>query len=154
MTSPLDFLPHKPPMRLVETVKELVGGERATGGRRADPGDFYFDGHFPDDPVVPAVILVELLAQVGGLAAGTPADGVSTPPLRLHVAGLGPFKFPGTARAGEWLEAHARVAGRLGTMYKVEGQVTSDGRIVAAGSVTLAGAPESAGPAREAAATR
>jgi 3-hydroxyacyl-[acyl-carrier-protein] dehydratase len=139
VASPLDFLPHQPPMRLIETVSDLVPGERASGGRRASRADFYFDGHFPDEPVVPAVILVEMLAQVGGLAAAAPAEGaVGAPPVRLRVAGLGPFKFPGAATPGAWLEARARVAGRLGPMYKIEGEVTADGQVVATGSVTLA----------------
>jgi 3-hydroxyacyl-[acyl-carrier-protein] dehydratase len=125
-------------MRLVEAITELVPGERAAGGRRAAPTDFYFDGHFPQNPVVPAIILVELLAQVGGLAAGTPVDRVREQPLRLRVAGFGPFKFPAAAGPGSYLEARARVAGRLGGLYKIEGDVTADGRTVATGSVTLA----------------
>lgn len=129
-------------MRLIETVSELVAGERASGGRRAEPTDFYFAGHFPGEPVVPAIILVELLAQVGGLAAAAPVEGQSQRPIRLRVAGLGPFKFPAAAKPGAWLEARARVVGRLGSMYRIDGDVTSDGAVVAAGSITLAGAPE------------
>ena len=58
-------------------------------------------------------------------------------PLQLRVAGLGPFKFPAAAGPGAYLEARARVAGRLGGLYKIEGEVTADGRVVATGSVTL-----------------
>lgn len=140
MASPLDLLPHAPPMRLIERVIALVPGEHAIGGRIAAAHDFYFDGHFPGDPVVPAIILIEMLAQVGGLAAGAPAEaGEAGAPLRLRVAGIGPCKFPGAARPGAWLEARAQVAGRLGAMFKIEGEVTADGRVVAVGSVTLAG---------------
>ena len=135
---PLDLLPHQPPMRLVEAITELVPGERAAGGRRTATSDFYFDGHFPEKPVVPAVILVELLAQVGGLAAGTTASEASPKRLQLRVAGLGPFKFPAAAGPGCYLEARARVAGKLGGLYKIEGDVTADGVTVATGSVTLA----------------
>jgi 3-hydroxyacyl-[acyl-carrier-protein] dehydratase len=136
--NPLDFLPHQPPMRLVDAITDLVPGTRATGGRHAVATDFYFDGHFPHNPVVPAVILVELLAQVGGLAAGAPVDAQHAKPLQLRVAGLGPFKFPAAASPGSYLEARARVVGRLGGLYKIEGEVTADGRSVAIGSVTLA----------------
>jgi 3-hydroxyacyl-[acyl-carrier-protein] dehydratase len=125
-------------MRLIEAITELVPGERATGGRKAAPTDFYFDGHFPGEPVVPAIILVELLAQVGGLAAGSAGKGGRAAPLRLRVAGLGPFKFPAAAGPGAWLEARAHIAARLGVMIKIEGEVTSNGQLVAVGSVTLA----------------
>ena len=80
-------------------------------------------------------MLVELLAQTGGLAIGSAAAGE---PLALRVAALGGFKFPGAATAGDVLEATARVVGRMGALYKIEGEVTAGGRVVGAGSVTLA----------------
>jgi 3-hydroxyacyl-[acyl-carrier-protein] dehydratase len=143
---PLDLLPHRPPMRLLDAIVDLVPGQRARGRRDLRPGDFFFDGHFPDEPIVPAVILVEMIAQVGGLAAGAPADphssdaSVVTQPMRLRVAGFGPFKFPNAAAPGARLVVEARVAGQLGGLFKIEGEVTADGLVVATGSVTLGSA--------------
>jgi 3-hydroxyacyl-[acyl-carrier-protein] dehydratase len=134
----LALLPHQPPMRLLDEVTDLRPGELAVARRVAHATDFYFQGHFPGDPIVPAVILVEMLAQAGGLAAGAPKAGDSQPPISLRVAGLGPFKFPAAARAGDVLEARARVVGQVGGLYKIEGAVTAAGRIVATGAVTLA----------------
>ena len=135
----IDQLPHQPPMRLIEQVRDVIPGQRATGSRTTEPGDFYFQGHFPGQPIVPAVILIEMLAQTGGIAAASQPDGASNTPLQLRVAAVGPFKFPAAAGPGELLEAHARVAGRLGGMIKIEGEITADGRIVGTGSLTLAG---------------
>jgi 3-hydroxyacyl-[acyl-carrier-protein] dehydratase len=133
----VDRLPHRPPMRLVEEIADLVAGESARGLRVARPGDWYFQGHFPDDPVVPAIVLIELLAQTGGLAAESGGERSGSGAM-LRIAAVGPFKFPGGARPHQLLDARARVVARMGGMIKIEGEVLADGVRVAVGSVTLA----------------
>ena len=141
--SAVDLLPHRPPMRLVEEIVDLVPGQSARGLRVAHPDDWYFQGHFPGDPVVPAIVLVELLAQTGGLAAASDDHQSSARPL-LRVAAMGSFKFPGGARPHQVLDARARVVGRIGGIVKIEGEVLANGTRVAVGSITLADVHEAA----------
>lgn len=124
-------------MRLVEEVGDVTPGQGAVGRRVAHPDDFYFEGHFPHHPIVPAVILIELLAQIGGIAVASGTEEAA--PRQLRVAGLGPFKFPAAARPGAVLEATVAVVGRFAGVFKIEGSVTADGVLVAVGSVLLAG---------------
>ena len=130
-------LPHQPPMRLVERIDRIEPGARAVASRTARAGDWYFDGHFPGEPVVPGVVLAELLAQTGGLAIASD-EGRGEGSIAMRLAALGPFKFPEGAGPGSELVATATVRGRIGALVRIEGDVTADGRLVATGSLTLA----------------
>lgn len=129
-------LPHAPPMLLIEEILEVVPGQSARTRRRTHEHDWFFGGHFPGEPVIPAIVFIELIAQTGGLAIAS-VDGPDVP-TAMRVAAVSLFKFPAGAGLGAVLEASARVVGRFDALVKIEGEATADGVVVASGGVTLA----------------
>lgn len=135
----LEFLPHQPPMRLIEEVVEIQPGHHAAARRTTESNDWYFQGHFPGNPIVPAIVLVELIAQTGGIAAFADSSVPAQSDVKgARVAAFGDFKFPDAARAGDVLDVKARVAARVGKLTRIEGEVSTGGNLVARGCVTLA----------------
>lgn len=61
------ILPHRYPMLLVDRVLEIVGGEKAVGIKNVTFNDIFFQGHYPGTPIMPGVLIVEAMAQLGGL---------------------------------------------------------------------------------------
>ena len=63
-----EIIPHRFPMLLVDTIEELEPGERAVGTKCVTANEMYFMGHFPSEHVMPGVLIIEALAQVGAVA--------------------------------------------------------------------------------------
>jgi len=129
-------LPHAAPMLLIEEILDVEPGQDAHTRRRTHENDWFFGGHFPGEPVVPAIVFIEMIAQTGGLAIAS-VDGPDVP-TAMRVAAVSQFKFPASAGPGAVLQASARVVRRFETLVKIEGEVMADGVVVATGGVTLA----------------
>jgi len=127
------LLPHRYPFLLVDRILELVPGERAVGIKQVTVNEPFFLGHFPTYPVMPGVLIVEALAQVGAVA-------VKSLPEMQHklvlFAGIDEMRFKRQVLPGDTLRLEVQVLqlrSRLGTgevVATVEGEVAAKGKIM------------------------
>ena len=94
------IIPHRYPFLLIDRVIDLEPGKRAVGIKNVTMGDPFFQGHFPAYPVMPGVLIVEALAQVGAVALGTAEDFRGQ--LALF-AGIDDVRFKRQVRPGDTL---------------------------------------------------
>lgn len=130
-------LPHGTEFRFVDTVTAMVPGRSGTGRFRVRPEWEFLRGHFPGEPVLPGVILVEAIAQLGGVVA---QSDPSTPPLPgLRLTAIRAAKILGTAGPDEVVELEVTVTGRMGALVQVTGTARVPGRELARCDVVLSG---------------
>ncbi len=97
-----NYIPHREPFLFVDSFETTEGAERITGERTFTEKDFFFAGHFPGNPVVPGVILVETMAQCGG--CGITASGVVPKGTLFVLASLDNVRFRRIVRPNEKFE--------------------------------------------------
>lgn len=122
--SPADLIPHRSPFLFVDEVVELEPGVRARARFHVDPDLPLFDGHFPGNPILPGVVIVEALAQTGALAAAAMPD--SKGKLALF-AGIDRARFRRVVRPGDVLDLETTVTRRRGPIGEAEGQASVEG---------------------------
>jgi 3-hydroxyacyl-[acyl-carrier-protein] dehydratase len=109
-----ELIPHRYPFLLVDTIEELEAGVRAVGVKNVTQNEPFFQGHFPDYPVMPGVLIIEAMAQVG--AVGVMAGGEHHDKLALF-AGIDGVRFRRQVLPGDVLRMEveiARLKGRVG----------------------------------------
>lgn len=137
MNDPLAALPHGPEFRFVDALDSLDPGKSAVASYRVRGDEAFLAGHFPGNPLMPGVILIEAIAQLGGVVAQS--DPAIPPLVNLLLTGVRGAKILGAATPGEVLSIRAEVEGRLGGMIQVSGEVSSGERPLASAKIMLSG---------------
>lgn len=123
-----EILPHRYPMLLVDRIEELEA-DRIVGIKNITVNEPFFNGHFPDYPVMPGVLIVEAMAQVAGVLV------LSQIPDRKNklvlLAGVDGAKFRKPVRPGDQLRIEMKLSKRKATMAKMSGTASVGGVVVA-----------------------
>ena len=124
----MDILPHRSPFLLIDTVEELQPGVKCVAKKNVTMNEPHFMGHFPGNPVMPGVLQLEAMAQVGGVALLYPEE------YRGKIALFGSMdkvKFRKPVTPGDQLRMVAEIVKIRGNIGKVWAQSFVDGAVVA-----------------------
>ena len=135
----LKQLPHGPSFRFVDRLTSLDPGKEATAIYQLRGNEAFLEGHFPENPIMPGVLLIEAIAQLGGIIVQTDPEIPVLGDLRLTAVRAA--KILGAAAPGSVMEIHVKLEGRMGGLAQVEGEVRLDGQVLASARVTLSGTP-------------
>ena len=129
------ILPHRYPFLLIDRIKDYVPGQFAIAEKCVTVNEPFFQGHFPDYPVMPGVLIIEALAQTGAVAL------LSMPENRGRLALFGGIKnarFKKQVRPGDVLELSCRLVRMHGPVGIGEAAARVNGKVVAQAELTFA----------------
>ncbi len=129
----LGLLPHRYPFALVDKVIDYIPGEKAVGIKNITINEPQFQGHFPDRPLMPGVLIVESMAQVGGLIV---AQMPELPKGLFVFAGINNVKFRRPVTPGDQLLISCELVSLKRKRFgKIKGEVQVDGKVVCSGEL-------------------
>ena len=131
----MDIIPHRPPFLLVDRIVEVEAGRRAVGIKNVTMNEPHFAGHFPVNPIMPGVLIVEALAQVGSVAMLLVEENKGK--LGLF-AGIDGMRFRGQVKPGDVLRLEVEITKLKGPIGKGQATATVEGKVVAEGELMFA----------------
>lgn len=135
----LQRLPHGPEFRFLDRLLELDPGRRGAGEYLVRGDEAFLRGHFPGEPLLPGVLLVEAAAQLAGVVAQ--CDPTLPPLAGLKLTGVRAAKFSGSARPGQRVQLRAVVTRRFGPLIHAQVEAAVEGQTVLTAEVILGGRP-------------
>ena len=133
------WLPHRHPFLMVDRIVSIEPGVRATGEKDVGGDEFWVQGHFPGNPVLPGVLITEALAQVAAIVAITAHPDLVGQP--VYLVGTDKMRFRRIVRPGEVLRLEVSVTDKRRRMWFFDAKATVNGERTADGSF-LATIPE------------
>lgn len=130
----LQILPHKWPFLLVDRVTALTPGEVIYGHKCVTINEPWFQGHFPQHPVMPGVLILESLAQIGGILAYA-SDPFDLSQSFMYFLGIDRAKFRRPVIPGDRLDLEVRVMHHRENVWKLKGVASVDGILCAEGEL-------------------
>jgi 3-hydroxyacyl-[acyl-carrier-protein] dehydratase len=130
----LEILPHRYPFVMVDRVTEIVPGRTIRGHKMVSYNEPWSQGHFPGRPILPGVLIIESLAQIGGILAyaSEPFDAQSR---LMYFLGIDKAKFRPTVTPGDKLDLMVEVIHHRSNVWKLRGEATVEGKLCASGEL-------------------
>ena len=123
-------IPHRYPFLLVDKAEDFVANESIVGIKNVTFNEPFFPGHFPIDPVMPGVLIVEAMAQTGALLMSKTLD-VDVEGKVIMFMSIDGVRFRKPARPGDQLRMEVKVTKHRGDIFKFRGETLIDGKLAA-----------------------
>ena len=132
------YLPHRYPFLLVDRVVELNSGESIVAYKNLSVNESYFNGHFPDNPIFPGVLLVEAMAQAAGIL-GFHSQGKTVADGSMYLfAGADKLRFKRPCVPGDRVMLRARIVSDRRGIWKFDVSSDVDGELAASATILCA----------------